>query len=63
MTNFENLKQLIEDAQKDADKFYQKDNHAAGTRLRKAMQQIRKTAALIRTEIQAKKKNGEISSE
>jgi hypothetical protein len=52
---FEQLKSFVEDAEGDFDKFYNKANKAAGTRVRKAMQDLKTLAQDIRVEIQEKK--------
>ncbi|WP_299290453.1 histone H1 [uncultured Mucilaginibacter sp.] len=52
MKKFEELKKLIESLEADADKFYNKGNSAAGTRIRKGMQDIKNIAQAIRLEIQ-----------
>jgi hypothetical protein len=52
MKKFEELKALISSLQDDVDKFYNKENSAAGTRLRKAMQDLKALAQEIRTEVQ-----------
>jgi hypothetical protein len=52
MKKFEELKALIASLEDDADKFYNKENSAAGTRLRKAMQDLKNIAQNIRTEVQ-----------
>jgi hypothetical protein len=56
MKNFKQLKELIASTEKDAAAFYDKGNHAAGTRLRLALQQIKVSATAIRQEITQKKK-------
>lgn len=55
MTLFEELEQLVTEARKDADAFYSKGNKAAGTRLRKAMQEAKNKAQEIRKEVTEKK--------
>ena len=55
MKKFEELKQLIAGAEADAEKFYNSGNGAAGTRLRKAMQDLKTLAQEIRTEVTEKK--------
>lgn len=50
---FQNLARIAED---EAAKFFNKGNQAAGTRARKALQEIKELAQEIRLEIQAKKK-------
>ena len=52
MKKFEELKKLIESLEADADKFYNKGNSAAGTRIRKGMQDLKNMAQAIRLEIQ-----------
>ncbi|MCZ4223513.1 histone H1 [Pedobacter rhodius] len=55
MEKFGKVKQLIADIEKDADKFYKANNGAAGTRVRKAMQDLKILATEIRREITGKK--------
>jgi len=55
MEKFTELKALIANAEKDAQAFYEKENKAAGTRLRNAMQQIKVAATDIRKEVTEKK--------
>jgi len=55
MNAFEKLKALIVATEKDADKFYLKSNKAAGTRLRKAYQNIKTLAQSGRAEVQSLK--------
>jgi len=55
MEKFEKVKQLISNTEKDAGKFYNADNGAAGTRVRKAMQVLKALATEIRKEITEKK--------
>ncbi len=52
MQKFEELKNLIASIEDDADKFYNKQNSAAGTRLRKSMQDLKNLAQEIRLEVQ-----------
>ena len=51
MEKFEKLKQLISNTEKDVEKFYNANNAAAGTRVRKAMQGLKVIAAEIRKEV------------
>ena len=51
MEKFIRLKDLLVDAQLNAEKFYGKDNIAAGTRLRKQMQDLRNLAQAISFEV------------
>ncbi|MES2650546.1 MAG: histone H1 [Bacteroidota bacterium] len=55
MEKFQKLKQLISDLETDAGKFYNSNNGAAGTRVRKAMQELKVLASDIRKEISEKK--------
>lgn len=52
MKKFEELKGLITSIEGDADKFYNKGNSAAGTRVRKGMQDLKNLAQAIRAEVQ-----------
>ncbi len=52
---FEELKNFVHDLEDDFSKFYEKGNKAAGTRVRKAMQELKHKAQHIRTEVQEKK--------
>ncbi|HIL56295.1 MAG TPA: histone H1 [Rhodothermales bacterium] len=52
---YDDLKSIIEDAEDDFRKFYDKGNKAAGTRVRKAMQDLKAKAQEIRTDVQDKK--------
>ena len=52
MQKFEELKNLIASLEGDADKFYNKGNSAAGTRVRKGMQDLKNLAQEIRAEVQ-----------
>lgn len=56
MNRFEQLRDLVLGLEQDFKKFYEKGNKAAGTRIRKAMQDLKKLAQDIRVEIQEKKK-------
>lgn len=51
MDKFNQLKQLIAEAEDNAQKFYDKSNKAAGTRLRKAMLEAKNLAHEIRKEV------------
>ncbi|MFZ9505034.1 MAG: histone H1 [Cyclobacteriaceae bacterium] len=52
MKKFEELKALIASIEVDAEKFYSKGNSAAGTRVRKGMQDLKNLAQQIRSEVQ-----------
>jgi hypothetical protein len=51
MKKFTEVKHLLTALEADADKFYNKGNLAAGTRLRKGMQDLKNIAQTIRIEI------------
>lgn len=52
MQKFQELKDLITSLEGDIDKFYSKGNSAAGTRVRKGMQDLKNLAQTIRSEVQ-----------
>ncbi len=52
---FEKLKNYVNSLEDDFDKFYVKGNKAAGTRVRKAMQDLKKHAQDIRVDVQDRK--------
>jgi len=52
MEKFEQLQALLDGMAADKEKFYSKGQNAAGTRLRKELNNIRKLSADIRKEIQ-----------
>jgi hypothetical protein len=52
MEKFTEVKNLIASLEADADKFYNRGNSAAGTRVRKGMQDLKNLAQSIRLEIQ-----------
>jgi hypothetical protein len=58
MKRFNQLRELINSLEGDFEKFYDKTNQAAGTRVRKGMQDMKNLAQEIRIEVQDKK-NGE----
>jgi len=58
MKRFEQLKDLVMSLEDDFDKFYDKGNQAAGTRVRKAMQDMKNLAQEIRVEVQDIKNKG-----
>ena len=55
MKNYSKLKELVEGAESDFAKFYDNGNAAAGTRVRKAMQEMKGLAQDIRKEVTDKK--------
>lgn len=52
MESFEQIKEIVATAEADVAKFVDKGNKAAGTRVRQAMQEIKKLAQQVRTEVQ-----------
>lgn len=56
MKNYNNLKELIALADKDAVAFFEKGNSTAGIRLRRTLQQVKISATAVRQEISEKKK-------
>ncbi|MDW3190790.1 MAG: histone H1 [Cytophagales bacterium] len=57
MNRFEQLKDMVMGMEDDFSKFYDKKNQAAGTRVRKGMQDMKNLAQEIRVEVQ-NMKNG-----
>lgn len=55
---FEEIKDAIMSLEEDFSKFYEKDNSAAGTRVRKGMQDLKNLAQDIRVEVQDIKNKG-----
>jgi len=51
MKIYSQIKDLVSAAEQDADKFYNSGNSAAGTRLRKALQEIKTLASDARKEV------------
>lgn len=58
MEKFSKVKELLASIEADAEKFYNAGNNAAGTRVRKAMQDLKVLAQDIRTEVTEKKNGG-----
>jgi hypothetical protein len=58
MNYYEQLKQLVHGIEDDFVKFYEKNNNAAGTRIRKGMQDLKVLAQEIRTHVQDLKNKG-----
>jgi hypothetical protein len=54
MQNLNKIKEVLENVQDDATKFFEKGNKAAGTRVRKAMQEIKALAQTVRQEVSEK---------
>ena len=55
MSKFDDLKNFVDGLEEDFGKFYDKGNKAAGTRIRKAMQELKNMAQDVRKDIQEKK--------
>lgn len=55
MENFGKVKELIASVEADAVKFYENGNAAAGTRVRKGMQDLKNLAQTIRAEVTERK--------
>ncbi len=58
MKRFEEIRDLILSLEDDFSKFYDKKNQAAGTRVRKGMQDLKNLAQEIRVEVQDIKNKG-----
>lgn len=58
MEKFNELKTLIASMEEDAAKFFNKDNKAAGVRLRKGLQDVKALSQAIRVEVSDKNKKG-----
>jgi len=58
MSTYTELRTFVDGLEGDFQKFYDKGNKAAGTRVRKAMQDLKKMAQDIRSDVQAKKNAG-----
>jgi len=54
-TRYNELKDLLATFEKDFEKFYDKQNKSAGTRVRKAMNDLKRKAQEIRKEVQEMK--------
>lgn len=52
MEKFSDLQKKLDDMKTDIEKFYSKGQNAAGTRLRKSLNELKKVASDIRKEIQ-----------
>lgn len=53
-SNFNSIKQIITDCEDDVTKFFE-GNNAAGSRVRAAMQSVKKLAQEVRKEVQTEK--------
>jgi len=58
MDKYSELYSLVTSLKDDFDKFYDKKNKAAGTRVRKGMQEVSAWAKAVRTEVQTMKNAG-----
>ncbi|MDI1321342.1 MAG: histone H1 [Algoriphagus sp.] len=58
MSRFSEVKDLVMSLEGDFEKFYEKGNQAAGTRVRKGMQDLKNLSQDIRKEVQDKKNEG-----
>lgn len=59
MSTFQKIQELVKVTEEDVDKFFVKGNKAAGTRIRKAMQELKGLAQEMRLEVQNSKKESE----
>jgi len=59
MNRFAELKELVMNLEDDFEKFYEKENQAAGTRVRKGMQDLKNLAQEIRLQVQEMKNSKE----
>jgi hypothetical protein len=55
MSRFGQVRGLVESLEADFEKFYDKNNQAAGTRVRKGMQELKNLAQDIRVEVHSMK--------
>ncbi|RAI91544.1 histone H1 [Algoriphagus yeomjeoni] len=58
MSKFSEVSELVNSLKDDFEKFYDKGNQAAGTRVRKGMQDLKNMAQDIRKEVQDMKNAG-----
>ena len=61
MEKFNELKTLVAGLEEDATKFFEKDNKAAGVRLRKGLQDIKSMAQELRLDVSDKNKSSKNS--
>lgn len=57
METYNKLKSIVSGIENDVTKFHEKGNSAAGTRIRKAMQELKAIANDYRKEVQSAKKS------
>lgn len=62
MKEYNKLMTLLQSIEEDFVKFYDKENQAAGTRVRKGMMELRKLAQEIRVNVQEKKNSSKAPS-
>lgn len=53
MTRHEQIKEIVDGLEADFAAFYEKSNNAAGTRIRKGMQDLKNLAQEVRVEVQS----------
>lgn len=58
MSRYAQLKELVDGMEADFDKFYDKGNKTAGTRVRKGLQELKNLAQEVRIEVQNMKNEG-----
>lgn len=58
MSRYAQLKSLVDSMEADFEKFYEKSNKTAGTRVRKGLQDLKTLAQEIRIEVQNSKNAG-----
>ena len=56
MSKYNELKELVESLEEDFNKFYDKGNKSAGTRVRQALQEVKRVSQEIRMDISIAKK-------
>lgn len=56
METFEKIQALLDQVRPEAQKFFEKGNSSAGTRVRKAMQELKQLSQQLRQEVQDSKK-------
>jgi len=59
MNRFQQIKTLLDSLEEDFGKFYDKGNKAAGTRIRKGMQEMKNLSLEVRKEVQSIKNEAE----
>ena len=58
MDKFNDLKAIVAQLEEEATKFYEKNNKAAGVRLRKGLQDIKTLSQALRQDVSAKNNEG-----